>query len=232
MKHPDVPGQSVDGLKTEEVHIVAHGGRVKLPGALRLPPQPRGLVIFAHGSGSSRVSPRNVAVARALGGHGFATLLFDLLTEDEARDRRNVFDIQLLADRVGDAISWCAEAPEAADLPIGLFGASTGAGAALAAAAARPDSVGAVVSRGGRPDLAADALVLVRAPTLLIVGGRDIEVLRLNESAWQRLECPAEIAIVEGATHLFEEPGALEEVTQLAARWFRAHLSAAAEPGG
>ena len=225
MKNRDPGGRPANDLRIDTVAVTAAGGRVTLPGTLRLPGKARALLVFAHGSGSSRFSPRNVAVAEALGRCGFATLLFDLLTEDEARDRRNVFDILLLAERVGDAISWSEGVVEVSGLPIGLFGASTGAGAALAAAAARPDRVGAVVSRGGRPDLAAEALPHVRAPTLLIVGGRDVEVLRLNEAAWQRIDCPAEIAVIEGATHLFDEPGALDEVTQLAAAWFSEHLS-------
>lgn len=197
-----------------------------LPGDLCLPEGARGLVIFAHGSGSSRLSPRNRMVAEALCSAGLATLLFDLLTPREAADRRNVFDIPLLAERVTDAIAWARHDPDVSSLPLGLFGASTGAAAALVAAAAEPEAVGAVVSRGGRPDLADGALGAVRAPTLLIVGGNDFGVIELNEAAFARLRCPKRLEIVPGATHLFEEPGALEEVVRLATDWFLRHLSA------
>lgn len=220
------PHQPATGLQVDEVAVPADGAR--LPGTLRRPAGAGALVIFAHGSGSSRLSPRNVAVAEALGQVGFATLLFDLLTDHEAQDRRNVFDIPLLARRVAAAVDWAAARPETRDRALGLFGASTGAAAALAAAAALPDRIAAVVSRGGRPDLAADALPRVRAPTLLIVGGRDTEVLHLNRAAQRQMTCTAQIAIVDGATHLFEEPGALDEVTRLAAAWFGAHLGPAA----
>ena len=189
-----------------------------LPGTLELPAAPRGVVIFAHGSGSGRFSPRNRQVAAALRESGFATLLFDLLTEAEATDRRKVFDIALLASRLDEAVA--AVAAEMPVLRIGLFGASTGAAAALVSAAANP-LVRAVVSRGGRPDLAGEAtLARVVAPTLLIVGGADHEVLALNRWAGERLACPNELAIVPGATHLFEEPGALEAVARHAAAWF------------
>jgi len=194
---------------------------MQLEGDLRAPPQSRGVVVFAHGSGSSRFSPRNQAVAEALVEAGFATLLLDLLTEEEAPQRANVFDIELLTDRLLDAIAWVRHEPELAELPIGLFGASTGAAAALRAAAARPDQVAAVVSRGGRPDLAGDALELVQAPTLLIVGGHDAAVLDLNHAATQRMGALCRLEVVPGATHLFEEPGALEQVTRLATDWFR-----------
>lgn len=197
---------------------------LRLAGDLRAPPAPTSMVIFAHGSGSSRHSPRNQQVAEALGEAGIATLLFDLLTEDEARDRSNVFDIGLLAARLVDAIDWVGAQPGLSRLPMGLFGASTGAAAALAAAARRPEAVAAVVSRGGRPDLAGNALDVVTAPTLLIVGGRDEPVLGLNREALARLAGPARLEVVPGATHLFEEPGALEAVTRLAIGWYAAWL--------
>lgn len=197
---------------------------VGLEGTLVLPAVPRSVVLFAHGSGSSRQSPRNARVAGALHELGLGTLLFDLLTEHEAADRRKVFDIPLLADRLLLATRWLGEQKHAADLALGYFGASTGAAAALVAAAESEREIGAVVSRGGRPDLAADALARVRAPTLLIVGGRDTTVLELNRAAHSELRCEKELAVVRGATHLFEEPGALEEVTQLAGRWFADHL--------
>jgi len=181
-------------------------------------------VLFAHGSGSSRRSPRNVAVAEALDDAGIATLLFDLLTREEELDRRNVFDVELLAKRLLAATRWLAAQPSAHDLPIGYFGASTGAAAALLAAAALGEDISAVVSRGGRPDLAWDRLGEVTAPTLLVVGGADQVVLDLNESAAARLTCPHELAIVPRATHLFEEPGALEQVAALASAWFTAQF--------
>ncbi len=184
-----------------------------------------GLVIFAHGSGSSRLSPRNRYVADALQKAGFATLLFDLLSEEEAVDRAKVFDIPLLAERVGDALRWALSVPETAGLPVGLFGASTGAAAALVAAARWPERVKAVVSRGGRPDLAGVKLVDVRAPTLLIVGGADHVVIGLNEDALTQLSCKKRLEIVPGATHLFEEPGTLAAVVELAAAWFTTYLA-------
>lgn len=199
---------------------------IGLDGSLGLPEKPSGLVLFAHGSGSSRLSTRNNAVAADLRKAGVGTLLFDLLTDDEAADRRNVFDIGLLAERLSGAATWARSLPEARNLAIGYFGASTGAAAALVAAADLDFEVGAVVSRGGRPDLAGDALERVRAPTLLVVGGADTQVLALNEQALARLRCEKHLAIVPGATHLFEEPGALDEVTGLARRWFVEHLSA------
>jgi pimeloyl-ACP methyl ester carboxylesterase len=200
-------------------------GRHRLPARLDFPETPAsGLVLFAHGSGSSRLSPRNRYVAGALNRRGLATLLFDLLTEDESVDRRNVFDIPLLAQRLGEALDWQAEFAELAALPAGLFGASTGAAAALVAAASYPDRVAAVVSRGGRPDLATEALPNVRAPTLLIVGGADEEVLELNRWAAAQMTCPCEIQVVPGATHLFEERGALDTVAALAGAWFVQHL--------
>ena len=201
-------------------------GAVTLAGDLRTPPGATGLVVFAHGSGSSRHSPRNVRVAREIERAGLGTLLFDLLTESESRERANVFDIGLLCDRLAAATRWARARPEAAGLPIGYFGASTGAAAALCAAAELPDAVTAVVSRGGRPDLAAERLREVRAPTLLIVGGEDREVLRLNRAAGERLGGPWELAVIRGAGHLFEERGALEAVSRLATRWFVDHLRA------
>jgi putative phosphoribosyl transferase len=191
---------------------------------LNLPAGAAGLVIFAHGSGSSRHSPRNRQVAEALGEVGLATLLFDLLTPEEGLDRRNVFDIGLLAERLIAVTRWTRSEASLGELPVGYFGASTGAAAALRAAAALADDVLAVVSRGGRPDLAAEALAAVSAPTLLIVGGNDREVLALNEQAAARLRREHEIAVVPAATHLFEEPGALERVADLASEWFLRHL--------
>jgi putative phosphoribosyl transferase len=196
-----------------------------LPGTLLLPAQARAVVAFAHGSGSGRFSPRNRQVAARLHEEGVGTLLFDLLNEQEAEDRRNVFDIALLARRLGEAVDFLRAQPTTRALPLGLFGASTGAAAALVAAARRPAEVSAVVSRGGRPDLAGDALAQVRAPTLLIVGGADTEVLMLNRAAARRMTCRCELEVVPGATHLFEEPGALERVADLAARWFGAHCT-------
>jgi putative phosphoribosyl transferase len=198
-----------------------------LPALVGLPPAPCGLVIFAHGSGSGRLSPRNNAVAAELRAAGLATLLFDLLTPAEARDRDNVFDIGLLAARLAEAARWAGQEPDLAPLRIGYFGASTGAAAALIAAADRPKVIRAVVCRGGRPDLARDALAAVRAPTLLIVGGADTAVMHLNQAALSEMH-GAELAVVPGATHLFEEPGALEQVESLAASWFLKHLPAAA----
>lgn len=195
-----------------------------LPGDLTVPADPWGLVIFAHGSGSSRHSPRNRQVAGALAQAGLATLLFDLLTEPEALDRNNVFDIPLLAHRLLQAIDWAQASSDLKDLPVGLFGASTGAAAALQAAAARPDIVAAVVSRGGRPDLANHGLDKVIAPTLLIVGGADDIVLELNRQARRLMRASCELRIVPGATHLFEEPGALEAVVRLSLDWFGQHL--------
>jgi putative phosphoribosyl transferase len=182
------------------------------------------LVVFAHGSGSSRLSPRNMAVAEALNGQGMATLLFDLLTPDEEQNRANVFDIPLLAERLIAVVGWIDRQPELARLPLGLFGASTGAAAALVAAARLGSRVGAVVSRGGRPDLAAAALDDVTAATLLIVGGLDFVVIELNEQAFARLKAPKAFEIVPGATHLFPEPGTLDVVIKQAARWLKTHL--------
>ena len=215
-------------LSSSEVRIPAGGG-LELLGDLVVPESPGGLVVFAHGSGSSRHSPRNRLVARALNERRLATLLLDLLTVDEELDRANVFDISLLAGRLVAATRWARQEPRVASLPVGYFGASTGAGAALCAAAELGDEVGAVVSRGGRPDLAVGRLPGVRAPVLLIVGGDDEIVLELNREAQELLRAPSELAVVPGATHLFEEPGALEEVSRLAGDWFERHLRAAGE---
>jgi predicted alpha/beta-hydrolase family hydrolase len=196
-----------------------------LAGTLKHPAGAHALVIFAHGSGSSRFSPRNIQVAEALNRRGIATLLFDLLLPEEEGDRRNVFDIKLLARRLAQAVRWTEDVPDVANLPLGLFGASTGAAAALVAAGVLGDRIGAVVSRGGRPDLAGDILADVKAPTLLIVGGEDFGVIELNQLALQRLECEKAIEIVPGATHLFPEAGALDSVIELAADWFERHLA-------
>lgn len=186
---------------------------------------PQGLVIFAHGSGSGRHSPRNNYVATGLRQAGLATLLLDLLRPEEEDNRANVFDIPLLASRLLEATRWARQQPELARLPLGYFGASTGAGAALAAAADEEARIDAVVSRGGRPDLAGPALGRVRAPTLLIVGSLDTQVIELNRQALAQLGCAKELAIVPGATHLFEEPGTLAQVLNLATGWFARHLS-------
>jgi putative phosphoribosyl transferase len=205
---------------------------VSLNGDLTLPAHAGGLVVFAHGSGSSRQSPRNRAVAEALNRRGMATLLVDLLTaEDDQVDARTGqlrFDIGLLSDRLVGVIDWLGEQPETARLPLGLFGASTGAAAALVAAATRPEVVWAVVSRGGRPDLAAPALVEVKAPTLLIVGERDMQVRDLNKQACSSMTVLTDLRIIPAATHLFEEPGALEQVTEQAGDWFGSYLTSAA----
>ena len=202
--------------RSDEIAI----GDIRLPADLTVPPRPVGWVVFAHGSGSGRLSSRNRSVAAALNRAGIATLLFDLLTRDEELDRRNVFDVELLGDRLAAATRWLVLQPEARGLPIGYFGASTGAAAALVAASELPDDIHAVVSRGGRPDLAFAGLDCVQAPTLLIVGSADPAVLELNRAASRLLTCRHEVAVVPGATHLFEEPGALEHVASLAAAWF------------
>jgi len=196
-----------------------------LQALLGVPPQTLGLVIFAHGSGSGRLSPRNQRVAGALRGARIATLLLDLLMPDEEGDRAKVFDIELLAQRLEQARAWASSDAQTARLPIGYFGASTGAGAALLAASRGHDHIAAIVSRGGRPDLAGDALAEVRAPTLLIVGSLDTQVLQLNRIAQARMSAPCELSIVRGATHLFEEPGTLDEVTGLATQWFARWLA-------
>lgn len=219
-------------MAEHQVRVGASG--VVLEGGLAVPDRARGVVLFAHGSGSSRHSPRNRFVAEALREGALATLLLDLLTPEEeavdARTRQLRFDIALLADRLVGAIDWLARQPAARGLPVGLFGASTGGGAALVAAAERADAVGAVVSRGGRPDLAGDALPMVRAPSLLIVGGDDEAVIGLNRRAMARMSAPVRLEIVPGATHLFEEPGTLEQVARLARDWFVRYLVPATEP--
>jgi fermentation-respiration switch protein FrsA (DUF1100 family) len=206
-----------------EVQVAHH----KLPGTLSIPQKASALVIFAHGSGSSRLSPRNVQVAEALNQQGFATLLFDLLTPDEedANNRAKVFDIALLTERLVDAVHWVDHSTVLQGEPIGLFGASTGAAAALAASAHLGSRIGAVVSRGGRPDMAKAALKKVQAPTMLIVGGADYGVIELNEEAYAQLRSRKEFVIVPGATHLFPERGALEQVIDHTARWFRTYLA-------
>jgi putative phosphoribosyl transferase len=222
--HPSVgSGQRKRGARElKALEVVS--GPLGLAGTLHVPTSASALVVFAHGSGSSRFSPRNMAVADALNGRGIATLLFDLLTPDEERERSNVFDIPLLAERLVDVVHWIDTDPNLASLPLGLFGASTGAAAALVAAARLGPRIGAVVSRGGRPDLADAALDDVTAPTLLIVGGLDYGVIELNEQALARLKASKAIEIVPGATHLFSEQGALELVIEHAARWFKTHL--------
>jgi len=201
-----------------------------LDGNLNIPEGASGIVLFAHGSGSSRHSPRNQYVAQRLREQGLATLLIDLLTPDEEtvdlRTRHLRFDIGLLAQRLIGASDWLGRNPDTRKLPMGYFGASTGAGAALVAAAELPERVGAVVSRGGRPDLAGSALARVRAPTLLIVGGNDIPVIEMNRAALDELRAEKRLEIVPGATHLFEEPGAIEKVARLASRWLERYLNA------
>ena len=212
------------GFESREVVVPAPGAVLR--GSVAVPAGALGIVVFAHGSGSSRLSPRNLQVAEALNGAGLATLLFDLLTAEEGRDRARVFDIPLLARRLAAATDWLEAAPALSRLPIGLFGASTGAAAALWAAAEHKSAF-AIVSRGGRPDLALPRLADVEAATLLIVGGRDEIVLELNRAALAALGCEAQLRVVQGATHLFEEPGALEEVARLAGDWFVRHLPGA-----
>jgi putative phosphoribosyl transferase len=213
----------------EEHSVRVTAGSVILDGDLRLPQQAMGVVLFAHGSGSSRHSSRNRHVARLLNESRLATLLIDLLTEDEEqvdlRTARLRFNIGLLAERLVGATDWLAQEESTRYLPIGYFGASTGAAAALVAAAERPEKARSVVSRGGRPDLAGSALERVKAPTLLIVGGNDLPVIELNERAYAQLSAEKRLVIVPGATHLFEEPGALDQVARLATQWFLRHLS-------
>jgi len=206
--------------------VTIPAGDVALEGALVVPEGARGVVLFAHGSGSSRKSPRNTFVARTLRAEGVGTLLFDLLTVAEDADYERRFEIELLSRRLADGMRFVRDDPRTRELAVGLFGASTGAAAALQVAARFPGQVSAVVSRGGRPDLAGPAaLRRVEAPTLLVVGGHDYGVIELNEAAFAELRCPKELAIVPGATHLFEEPGTLEEVARLAAAWFVRHLA-------
>jgi dienelactone hydrolase len=210
-----------------EVQIDA--GRAVLSGNLTIPERAAGLVLFAHGSGSSRHSPRNQFVARTLNEVGLGTLLFDLLTQEEEaldmRTRELRFNIDLLAERLGHATKWTKQQEQTRDLRIGYFGSSTGGAAALVAAVENPQAVGAIVSRGGRPDLAGDALPKVSVPTLLIVGGKDDIVIELNEQARDKIRCEVKLEIIPGATHLFEEPGALEKVAKLASDWFSLHLT-------
>jgi pimeloyl-ACP methyl ester carboxylesterase len=220
-------GESFGAVRTREVKIPS--GNLLLEGELSVPEGAKGIVLFAHGSGSSRFSPRNRRVARVLRERRIATLLFDLLTRDEeAFDLQTAalrFDTGLLAKRLVDATRWLDRLDEVRDLDVGYFGASTGGGAALVAAAELGDAIGAVVSRGGRPDLAGEeALRRVVSPTLLIVGEQDTVVLQLNEEAFRLLRCEKELVVIPGVTHLFEEPGALEEVARLAAEWFERHL--------
>jgi putative phosphoribosyl transferase len=207
-------------IEKHEKEIVIPADTVHLKGILGMPSRIKGVVIFAHGSGSGRLSPRNNFVARILQNAGIATLLVDLLEESEDFDRQKVFDIDLLTDRLLVSAHWVQKQSKLKERKIGYFGASTGAGAALQAAAREPDEVASVVSRGGRPDLAMEYLSRVQAPTLLIVGGDDKPVIPLNEAAYARLKCPKELVIIPGATHLFEEPGGLEKVAQLARDWF------------
>ncbi len=213
--------------------VIIDAGGVALEGDLAIPPAARGIVMFAHGSGSSRHSSRNRYVAAELRHGNLGTLLLDLLTPAEERvdefTRQLRFDISLLAERLIGAMRWLDSQDDTRGLPVGLFGASTGGGAALVAAARRPDRVGAVVSRGGRPDLAAEELPNVRAPSLLIVGGRDNVVIELNKQAMRQMKAPVRLEIVPGATHLFEEPGALEQVARLAREWFVRYLTPDAE---
>nr|BFD66046.1 hypothetical protein HAGR004_10680 [Bdellovibrio sp. HAGR004] len=211
-------------LNKNEHEVVINYKDVRLNGILSTPSNPVGLIIFAHGSGSSRWSPRNNFVARELQKVGLATLLTDLLTPEEENDRANVFDISTLAQRLTIVKKWAQSQAATRNLAIGYFGASTGAGAALVAAAQDPDEIFAVVSRGGRPDLAAEALDNVQAPTLLIIGGDDTYVIELNQIAYDKLMCKKEMKIIPGATHLFEEPGTLEKVAILASDWFTKNL--------
>jgi pimeloyl-ACP methyl ester carboxylesterase len=217
-----------------ESDVLVAVDEVGLPGTLTIPGNACGVVVFAHGSGSSRLSTRNVAVARALVDQGCATLLFDLLTPHEAADRGNVFDIDLLGQRVLAATTWLRGRPEIAGLAVGYFGASTGAAAALVAAADLGDAVAAVVSRGGRPDLAIPVIDRVTAPTLLLVGSLDVEVLGLNRTAQNRMQAECRLTVIDGASHLFEEPGTLDEVSEAAGSWFvekfRARAAAGAAP--
>lgn len=215
----------------------SHRREVRIPplglaGTLVVPADASGLVAFVHGSGSSRLSPRNTKVATALNEGGIATLLFDLLTPEEEADRSNVFDIPLLAGRLMETVRWLDEQPELARLPLGLFGASTGAAAALLAAAELPGRFSAVVSRGGRPDLAGAALSKVRAPTLLVVGGADFGVIELNKQALEQLGGAKSLEFVPGATHLFPEPGTLEAVIELARQWFNRYFGSGGHPRG
>ena len=220
-----VPTGAPDDPPERDGEVSVPVGRVSLAGHLTIPEHPVGMVVFAHGSGSSRHSPRNRYVAAVLNQAGLATLLFDLLTHAEERDRATVFDVELLADRLVEVTTWLGQQPVTANLRVGYFGASTGAGAALWAATDGRADVHAVVSRGGRPDLAAGRLARVRTPTLLIVGGEDTIVLELNRRARAAMPCESQLAVVPGATRLFEEPGALDQVAALARDWFARHLT-------
>ncbi len=224
---PDDPPGDVppgDDPPALDADVTIAAGDTRLAGRLTLPSDAAGLVVFVHGSGSSRHSPRNRYVAAVLNAAGLGTLLFDLLTPQEETDRSNVFDIELLADRLSGTLAWVRDRPATAQLPVGLFGASTGAAAALWAAAEPGAGIAAVVSRGGRPDLAAPRLSLVQAPTLLVVGGLDTAVLQLNRAAAAMMRCEHQLAVVPGATHLFEEPGPLQAAAELARDWFTSHL--------
>lgn len=228
------PNSAAEGPNWDDPRsVTVTAGRIRLQGDLRIPAGARGIVLFAHGSGSSRFSPRNRFVADVLHRAGLATFLLDLLTaKEESIDRVTAalrFNIGLLAERLVEATDWVARQPETGSFRVGYFGSSTGAAAALIAAARRPDRVGAIVSRGGRPDLAGPALSEVRAPTLLIVGGEDRQVIELNKGAMARMRAPAELKIIPGATHLFEEPGALEQVVRMASDWFVRHMDAAGQ---
>jgi len=218
-----------DGRSLHQSVTIRVGNR-RLNGLLDVPHNAIGIVLFAHGSGSGRLSPRNQYVAGVLQQSGTATLLFDLLDDEEAEDRANVFDISLLAGRLEAAANWVAGQETIKHLQPAYFGASTGAAAALVAAARQANAISAVVSRGGRPDLAATALPLVQAPTLLIVGGDDEPVVELNRRAYALLRCEKRLTIIPGATHLFPEPGALEKVAHLAADWFRQHFTVEPSP--
>ncbi|WP_018570379.1 phosphoribosyltransferase family protein [Streptomyces sp. PsTaAH-124] len=237
-ERPGEPGETAEETEAEagvevgaEAEVVeVEAGPVRLAGHLTIPAAPIGLVVFAHGSGSGRHSPRNRYVAAGLHRAGLGTLLFDLLTEEEAGERDNVFDTALLAARLTAATAWLRRRPDTRNLPLGCFGASTGAAAALRAAADPAAGLAAVVSRGGRPDLAGPALPAVTAPTLLIVGGADPQVLDLNRQAQTHLTCENRLAVVPGATHLFEEPGTLEQATDLARTWFTTHLTPPTAP--
>lgn len=219
-----------EGARMRDVEVAIPVGLVELPGHLRVPDGAVGVVVFAHGSGSNRLSPRNRAVADALHEAGLATLLLDLLTPAEYDDQVNVFDVQLLERRLLAASHWLRTQPGMWSLPLGYFGASTGAAAAIAAAADAGNEVGAIVSRGGRPDLARDWLIDVEAPTLLIVGSHDPTVIDLNERAQREMTCECDVMVVPGAGHLFEEPGALEVVADAAREWFIRHLCRVSAP--
>jgi putative phosphoribosyl transferase len=223
--HEAKPGA---GLEVRDVQIPP----LALSGTLRIPGEAHAFIAFAHGSGSSRFSPRNMTVAEGLNARGFGTLLFDLLSSEEEADRANVFNVALLAERLVDAINWLDREVPAPPRPLGLFGASTGAAAALVAAARLGDRIGAVVSRGGRPDLVGQTLDEIRTSTLLIVGGADYGVIELNKEALRHLKGPKALQIVPGASHLFPEPGALEAVIDYAGRWFARHLGGSAPKAG